>query len=175
MAGYPNRKERLGGTRTPFRTRRREQAALGAIPHDRKGIDLRRGPDIWSFGRPRAKFSWNRKAVSSVAERCYHVAEVGGSIPSPAYQFCLARVRIRVALRRDAVDSPRYSSFVIETIVANMTVQPKADSRIQMVQAVAADPTSSPVGSRSRDSASPTYARLGWGNWFGFPSLGARN
>ncbi len=110
-----------------------------------------------------------------MAERCYYVAEVGGSIPTPAYQFYLARARFRVALRREALDSPRYSSFVIETIVANMTAQPKADSRIQMVKAVAAETTSSPVGSSSPESASPTYARLGWGNWIGFPSLDTRN
>ncbi len=111
-----------------------------------------------------------------MAERCYYVAEVGGSIPTPAYQFYLARARFRVALRREALDSPRYSSFVIETIVANMTAQPKADSRTQMANAVAAETTCvSPVGSSSPENTSPTCSRLGWGNWFGFPSLDTRN
>ena len=111
-----------------------------------------------------------------MAERCYYVAEVGGSIPTPAYQFCLARVRFRVGRRRKAVHSPRYSSFVIETIAAHMTAQPKAESRIQMAKAVAAETTCvSPVGSSSPENTSPTCARLGWGNWFGFPSLDTCN
>ncbi len=105
-----------------------------------------------------------------MAERCYYVAEVGGSIPFPAYQFCLARVRFRVGRRREAVHSPRYSSFVIEMIVANMTAQPNADSPIQVAKAAAGETTCvSPVGSSSPVNTSPTYARLGWGNWFGIP------
>ena len=100
-----------------------------------------------------------------MVERCYYMAEVGGSIPTPAYH-----VRFRVVRRREAVHSPRYSSFVIEMIDANMTAQPNADSPIQVAKAAAGETTCvSPVGSSSPVNTSPTYARLGWGNWFGIP------
>ena len=53
--------------------------------------------------------------------------------------------------------SPGYTSFMIETIVANMAPQPKADSRIQTANAVPGETTCvSPIGSSSPESAAPT-------------------